>query len=69
LWGPGDAANWIVACGIVGLTMPKGPRADELSHSVQQIAVASAWSALMLGLCLAAVSLSAVKKIEIAGIF
>jgi len=39
--------------------MAKGPRANELSYSTQQIAVATVWSALMLGLCLAAASLSA----------
>jgi hypothetical protein len=46
--------------------MPKGPRANELIYSPRQVAVATAWSTLMAGFCLAAASLSAIKKIEIA---
>jgi hypothetical protein len=48
--------------------MPNAFRANELSYSTQHIAVATVWSALMVGFCLAAASLSALKKIEVVGL-
>ena len=49
--------------------MPNGSRADELSYSSRQIAVATVWSAVMVGFFLAAASMSAIKKIEVAGLW
>jgi len=49
--------------------MPEGRDADELTYSTRQIAVATAWSALMLGLCLGSASFSALKNLEVAALW
>jgi hypothetical protein len=42
---------------------------NELTLSTRQLAVATVWSALMVGFFLAAASMSAIKKIEVAGLW